>query len=402
MPTTPAELKQRACQVVDQLRPQMEAIASDIHDHPETGWDTPRSAGRLTEFLAEYGLEVDRGVAGLNSAFRAATPGRAGSHPAICLLAEYDALPGLGHACGHNLIGTVACAAGIAVSKVLGESGTAGTVYVMGTPFEEGGGGKIVMIDQGVFQVADASLMFHPGGGGQVRVGGPNIAAHGLKLHFHGKAAHSGASPHEGVNAADAAMLTFTAVNALRQHVTPDVRIHGIITKGGEAANIVPADAEVSLSVRAINYRTLQSVLERVRNCARAGAMATGATLEIDEGLTFKERVVLPSLRRVALENLPALDLPVPESDPQTYASADSGNVSHEIPHLTFNLPVSASAAVVPHTPAFAEATDSDMARTAMNNAAKLMAMTALDLLTDPARLAAIQAEHREKMAAMG
>ena len=395
------ELKQRACQVIDQLRPHMEAIASDIHDHPEVGWETPRSAARLTEFLAEYGMEVEKGVGDLDCSFRAATPGRAqGTHPAVCFLAEYDALPGLGHACGHNLIGTVASAAGIAVSKVLQEAGVPGTAYVMGTPFEEGGGGKIIMVDKGIFDVADASLMFHPGGGGEVRVGGPNIAAHMLKFKFYGKSAHSGAAPHEGINAADAAMLTFMAINAMRQHVTGDVRIHGIITKGGEAANIVPAFTEISMSVRAINYRTLANVVERVRNCARAGALASGARLEIDEGLTFKERLVLPAYRELVCDNLPALGLPVPDGDPQHYASADSGNVSYKIPHLTFTLPVSESSAVTPHTPEFAEATDSDMARQALNQAAKLMAMAALDLLTDPAKLAAIQAQHRDKLAA--
>ncbi len=394
------ELKQRACQVVDQLRPHMEAIASDIHAHPETGWDTPRSAARLQEFVAEYGMEVERGVAGLHCAFRAATPGRArGTHPAVCFLAEYDALPGLGHACGHNLIGTVASAAGIAVSKVLEEAGIPGVAYVMGTPFEEGGGGKIVMVDEGIFDVADASLMFHPGGGGHVRVGAPNIAAHMLKFRFHGKSAHSGAAPHEGVNAADAAMLTFTAINAMRQHVTGDVRIHGIITKGGEAANIVPAETEISMSVRAINHRVLMGVVERVRNCARAGAMAAGCRLDIEETPTFKERLVLQSYRELVCDNLPALGLPVPASDPQQYASADSGNVSYRIPHLTFNLPVSEEEAVAPHTPAFAVATDSDMARQAMNQATKLMAMAAIDLLTDPERMAAIQAEHRQKLA---
>jgi amidohydrolase len=387
MPSTDArELKERACQIIDQLRPHMEAIAADIHAHPETGWDTPRSAGRLTEFLSEYGMEVEKGVADLDCSFRAVTPGRAAeTHPAVCFLAEYDALPGLGHACGHNLIGTVASAAGIAVSKILQEAGVPGAAYVMGTPFEEGGGGKIIMVDKGIFDVADASLMFHPGSG-EPRVGGPNIAAHMLKFKFHGKSAHSGAAPHEGVNAADAAMLTFMAINALRQHVTNDVRIHGIITKGGEAANIVPEYAEISMSVRAINYRTLRGVVEKVRNCARAGAMASGARLEIDEGLTF---------------NMPALDLPVPDADPQHYASADSGNVSHKIPHVTFNLPITAGRAGA-HTPEFAAAANSDMGRQAMNQAAKLMAMAAIDLLTDPRKLAAVQAEHRARIAEIG
>jgi amidohydrolase len=394
------DLKGRACAEIDRLRPEMEAVAAAIHADPETGWETPRAVRRLTDFLRRHGLEVEQGVAGLGCAFRAVTPGRHGVRPSVCFLAEYDALPGLGHACGHNLIGTVACAAGVAVSRVLADSGTAGAVYVMGTPFEEGGGGKIVMLREGVFDVADASLMFHPGGGGQIRVGSPNIAAQGMTFQFYGRAAHAGASPHEGINAADAALLTFTAINALRQHVTPDVRIHGIITRGGEAHNVVPDYAEVELSVRALNHRTLRGVVERVRDCARAGALAAGARLEVREGLTFYERLVLQSFREVGLRNLGLLGLPVPDRDPQTYASADSGNVSHAIPHLTFNLPVSDRADAVPHTPAFAAATDSAMARQAMNQAAKLIAMCALDLLTEPERLAAIQAEHRAAVAA--
>ncbi|MBX6350384.1 MAG: amidohydrolase [Clostridia bacterium] len=393
-----SRVKDAALELVDELGPEMDEIAHDLHEHPETGWDTPRSADRLAAFLDRHGLFVERPVAGLACAFRAYAKDRFGQHPAVCHLAEFDALPGLGHACGHNLIGTVASAAGIAVTRVLERFGLPGVVYVMGTPYEEGGGGKIVMLEHGVFDVADASLMFHPSNA--IRAGSPNIAAHPLTVRFRGREAHAGNNPHEGANAADAAMIAFAAVNALRQHVTSDVRIHGIIAKAGDAPNTIPAYAEVRLIVRAATRARLLEVAEKVRNCFRAGALATGCQVEFEEGLTFLERVVVPEYRELGLANLPRLGLPVPEDDPQTFASADSGNVSYKIPHLTFNLPISDDPKVVPHTPAFAEAADSDRARQAMRLAAKWMALIALDVLLRPEALAAIQAGHRRAVLA--
>lgn len=393
-----AELRAGVMQAVEGLRPELDSLAADIHADPETGWQTPRAVQRLTAFLAAHGLQVERGLAGLDCAFRAVRADRFATRPAVCLLAEFDALPGLGHACGHNLIGTAACGAAVALGRVLDEAGLPGAVYVMGTPFEEGGGGKVVMVREGVFDVADASLMFHPGN--RLRVGSPNIAAQLLVLSFHGRAAHAGAAPQDGVNAADAAMLTFAGINALRQHVTADVRIHGIVTDGGRAANIVPDFARVELQVRARNRSALEAVRGRVLDCARGGALAAGARLEVEEGLMFFERLVLRSYRQVALDNLPALGLAPPAGDPQTFASADSGNVSHRIPHLTFNLPITDDPEAAPHTPQFNVAAGSDRGRATMVQAAQLLALCALDLLTRPGLLATIQAEHRERLAA--
>src|SRR5690606_472723 len=278
------------------------------------------------------------------------------ARPGIAFLAEYDALPGLGHGCGHNLIGTTSAGAGIALSRVMDEFDLPGAAYVMGTPFEEGGGGKIVMINEGLFEVADAGMMFHPAN--EIRIGGRNIAAQGMTFRFHGVEAHSGTSPHEGVNAADAAMLTFAAVNALRQHVTSDVRIHGIITSGGDAPNTVPKYAEVKMIARALTRKTLEGVAEKVRNCARAGALATGAELEIENELMFYEMIPVPKYREVGLQNLAELGYGEAVPDVQAYHSADSGNVSYVIPHLGFTLPIDPNPKCVPHTPLFAKATD--------------------------------------------
>ena len=392
-------VKDRACAEVDALRPAMEAVAHAIHEDPEVGWETPRSAARLEDFLEAEGMAVERDIAGLACAFRA----RAGqaARPAVALLAEYDALPKVGHGCGHNLIGTTACGAGIAAARALQAAGLPGAVYVMGTPFEEGGGGKIVMLDRGVFDQVDASLMFHPGTGGEVRAGSPNNSAHFMVFKYHGKSAHTGQAPWEGVNAADAAMFFFAAVNALRQHVTADVRISGVIREGGESAGIVPDYAEVPMPVRGKSFRSIQPVIEKVKNCARAGALATGCRLEIEEGPTFLEHVLLDSYRDLINESLPRLGItPVKGVGPHVTASADSGNISQKIPHLTLGLPIEARKDVALHTPAFAAAADSPVGRNAMNQAAKALAMCAIDLIGDPQRLAAIQAEHHAQQGA--
>jgi amidohydrolase len=391
MTTDINSLKQQAFAAIDALRDEAVAIARDIHAHPELGWDTPRSAGLLTDFLAKHGMHVEKGVADLDCAFRASIPGRMEDGVGVAFLAEYDALPDIGHACSHSLIGTIAATAGIAVRQVLGEN--PGNVYVMGCPFEEGGGGKIYMIERGVFDVADVSLMWH--GNNEVRVGSPNIAAGSMTYTFKGKPAHSGMSPHKGVNAADAAMLTFAGVNALRQHITSDARISGIISDGGSAANIVPEHAVIDMMTRAYTHGDVAALRERVHDCARGAALMTGTELEIHEEPIYAERLVVPGLREVVLDNLDLVGVPRPESDPQTFASADSGNVSQEIPHITFTLPVD-NVGSVPHTAAFADACNSDMAYDALITAAKIMAASAIDLLTDPERVAALKAEHAQ------
>ncbi len=394
---TASDLKARAFEAVDSLSAEAVAIAKDLHAHPEVGWRTQRSADLLTDYLEKHGMFVEKAVAELGDvsdvdcSFRASIPGHMDEHVGVALLAEYDALPGLGHGCSHNLIGTIAATTGIAVRRALEGSGVSGNVYVMGCPFEEGGGGKIYMIEAGVFDVADVSIMWH--GSSEVRVGSPNIAASGMTYTFKGKSAHSGANPHHGINAADAAMLTFAGVNALRQHVTSDVRIHGIIQDGGAAANSVPDKAVVRMMTRASSYKNIERLRDRVHDCARGAALMTGATLEIEEDPVYAERLVIPGLREVVLDNLGLVGLERPDGDPQTFASADSGNVSQYIPHVTFNLPLDTKGSV-PHTVAFAEACNTDMAWDALVTAAKIMAASAIDLILDPERVSAIKAEH--------
>lgn len=388
------EAKQAASREVDVLLQEAIGIAKDIHANPEVGWETPYAVGLLTDYMERHGLDVERGVANLSSAFRASIPGRFDKGPGIAMLAEYDALPGLGHACSHNLIGTIAATAGIAVARAIGE--LPGNIYVMGCPYEEAGGGKVYMLEAGVFDVADASLMFH--GSNRIQVGSPNICAAFMTYKFYGKTAHSGGNPHEGVNAADAAMLTMAAMNALRQHVTSDVRIGGIISEAGTAPNIIPDYAEIRAQARCSYVSQLEPLLERVHNCARAGALATGTRLEIEQDKTYAERVMVPEFISLVTENLLAAGVDAPSEPVQGFASADSGNVSHKVPHVSYNLPMDDKGSV-PHTSAFEVACNSDQAWWVLEKAAKIMATSALDLMANPERLNKIKEEHRREAA---
>lgn len=385
--------KHHAYAAIDALRDEAVAIARDIHAHPEVGWETPRSAGVLIDYMQRHGLQVERPVAGLDHGFRGSIPGRMGSGVGVAMLAEYDALPGLGHACSHNLIGTIAATAGIAVSRAL-PGDAAGNVYVMGCPFEEGGGGKIYMLREGVFDPADVSLMWH--GGNRVQVGSPNNAAGMMTYRFTGRSAHTGATPHKGINAGDAAMLLFSGVNALRQHLTSDVRVSGFIADGGVAVNTIPDHSEVKMMARGASHLTLQRVIDRVHDCARGAALMTGCSVEIDATPLYAERLIVQGLREVMLGNLRALGVDAPDADPQTFASADSGNVSQAIPHVSYNLPLDDRGST-PHTAEFAVACDTPMAWDALVTAAKAMAGAAIDLIADPALVAELKREHAER-----
>lgn len=389
------ELKKRVCQEIDSIHGELNQLAHELHKDPEVGWETPRSVARIGGLLESHGMEVQHPIAGLSSAFRATTKGRRDVRPAVAFLAEYDALEDIGHGCGHNLIAAVASGAGIAVSRVLQEFGLEGSAHVMGCPFEEGGGGKVIMVDKGVFDDVDASLMWHAPNNpsNRIVVGNPNNAAQSLKFTFHGKASHAAANPEAGINALNAVLITFNAVNALRQHLTTDVRVAGIVTSGGQAANVVPSRAEMVLSVRARTRSRLTEVCERVKDCAQAGALATGTSLEIEEGHIYMNRIVLQSFREIAFSNFPLLGLDEVREDPQLSASADSGNVSHVVPHLTFRLPITDLPDVKAHTPEFAAASDTDQAREAIAVSAKLMALCAIDLLTKPGVLLELQNE---------
>jgi amidohydrolase len=367
---------------------ELRAFALDLHAHPELAFEEHRSAAALVEALTDAGFAVEHPAAGLDTAFIARHRFGPGG-PRIALIAEYDALPGIGHACGHNLI-SAACL-GAARALLASSPLDAGELLVIGTPAEEGGGGKIIMLDAGVFDGIDAAMMFHPGARTMTTRG--SLAATRMTMRFHGRAAHAAATPHAGINALDACIQTFNAINALRQHVRDETRIHGIITHGGEAANITPAYAEAKFIVRHRRHEYVQELKERVLACARGAAASVGATVSFEEGLAYAERRVNHALARRFAQHLEALGEPVLEPlAVGGVGSSDFGNLSQALPAIHPYI------AIVPegtsaHTPEFAAAAATPAGLRAVSLAATSLALTTHDLFAEPSLLEDVRAE---------
>jgi amidohydrolase len=385
------EMEAQIVQAIDEASSDLWDLALDIHAHPEIAFQERRSAERLCAALVRFGFQVERPVADLETAFRAEARGR--DHgPAVAFLAEYDALPEIGHACGHNLICTAALGAGIGVARVMGA--LAGRIVVMGTPAEEGGGGKVLLLQRGAFEGIDAAMMFHPSGVTWPIRG--SLANFRLKVRFRGKLAHAASAPHEGVNALDAMIQFFVAVGLLRQQLRDDARIHGIITYGGAAANVIPDRTEALFSVRATDRRYAQEALTRVIECARGAAVATGATLE-HEAIPGYD-AIRPNRPMAAAfgRHLQTLEWPIdPMPDRPRMGSTDMGNVSHALPAIHPYVSIGPRD-LKGHTDEFREAAATESARAAMVVAAKAMALTALDLLSNPAFLEEVRRDFAE------
>ncbi len=393
--TTPAEtLRGQVLAAVDEAAGELWDLARDIHANPEVAFHEHRSADRLCEALRRWGYAIARPVADLETAFRAESRGREDG-PTVALLAEYDALPELGHGCGHNLICTGALGAALGLHRVI--AGVPGRVVVLGTPAEEGGGGKVLMLERGAFAGIDAALMFHPSNATlAVRA---SLASFRLKLRFLGKASHAAAAPHDGVNALDAMIQSFVAIGLLRQQLREDARVHGIITYGGSAANVIPDRTEALFSVRATDRAYAEETLQRVIACARGAAEATGATLEHDAVRAYEAIRPNRPLARAFARHLESLGWPVdPPPDRPRMGSTDMGNVSHALPAIHPYVAIGPRD-LRGHTVEFREAAISERGRQGMLVAAKALALTALDVLTDSSFLDEIRrdfAAHRE------
>src|SRR5438874_9701603 len=287
------QLKDRVCRVIDQHTAELIETADWSHAHPEIGHQEVEASKRLSGILQSAGIPVEMGTAGMATAFKADLGGKRGARPRIAILAEYDALPGLGHGCGHNLIGTSAVGAGLALSEVVPDLD--GSIWVLGTPAEESAapnsGGKVHMVNAGVFSDVDAAIMFHPATETAVTMD-RSLAARGFEFYFHGRAAHAAGAPEEGLNALDAVVLLYNAISMLRQQVRSDVRIHGIILSGGAAANIIPDYAAIRYRTRADDSEYLPEVVERVIACAEGAARATGCRHEWTEYMPGHENTM--------------------------------------------------------------------------------------------------------------
>jgi amidohydrolase len=371
-----ASLKNAVCKLIELRSSEFIAIAHELYKNPETALQEFRSASRLCSFLQTEGFNVSRGVAGMETAFLA-TSGTAG--PAVAILAEMDALPELGHACGHNIIAAAAIGAAAALRSVLPPDSA--KITIMGTPAEEQGIGKIELIKAGLFDEIDFAMMVHPSSRRYVTKMYLGLAR--LRFTFHGKPAHAAAYPEEGVNALDGVIQTFNSINALRQQVSEDVRIHGIVTDGGVAPNIIPALASCSFYVRAADLERVHLTVRRVIACAQGAAIATGCSLDIIEDprvmAPFRINKTFAALYKSQLEtlSLPEDEVPIDRNR----GSSDIGNVSQVVPTIHPHVPIGSGVNI--HSSSFAEATVSAMGDKAVLEGACTLAMTVIDLVFD-------------------
>ena len=370
-----------ASETIDAASESLRALSMDIHSHPEENYEEVHAHAALTSFLSDAGFDVTRSAYGMETAFEA-TKGSGG--PTIAVLCEYDALPGIGHACGHNLIAISGAAAGLAVANALEREGVDGTVRVLGSPAEEGGGGKIRLIDEGAFEDVGAAMMIHPGTGDIVY---PFVLAIDTGfVEFRGKNAHAAGAPWEGRNALDALVLAYQAIALLRQQSHPTVRIHGKIHHGGEKPNIIPDYAQAEFYVRAPQEGRLNEMIKRVEDCFAGAALATSCEWSVEwQGPRYSNmannRPLAEAYGRRWLDlGVRAMDLD--GSKEGSFGSTDMGNVSHVVPsiHPMYNIPHESGN----HTAQFTAAASSAEGHGLTLTATKAMAHTALDWLTDP------------------
>jgi amidohydrolase len=380
-------LKREVCTAIDALRGELVEASHAIHANPELAFEEKFASTLLTKTVEQHGLSVERGAYGCATAY-AAEFGPKGA-PVMSLLSEYDALPGIGHACGHNVIATIGLGAAIGLSK-LGAKLT-GRIRYMGTPAEERGGGKEVMAQHGAFDGVDASMMVHPAGFDMVTM--PVIALAEVEVIYHGRAAHASAMPARGLNALDALVSAYQTIAQLRQHIQQTERIHGIIVDGGMAPNIVPERASGRFYVRARNGVELAALKKRVQACFEAGALSTGTRLEANWGrvdcLDLKTNWPLAHAYEANAKALGRELLDPALLPPGLAGSTDMGNVSHRVPSIHPIIQVS-PANVTIHNAEFTAYAKSERADQAVVDGAKALAMTTLDFFaSDTLRTAA-------------
>jgi amidohydrolase len=382
------ELAARIDGAVDACADDIVGLAQRIHAHPELRFEEHQASQWIADFVAARGHRVERGVAGMATALRASS-GKAGG-PRAAILAEYDALPGVGHACGHNLIAAGAAGAFVAASLVAEAAG--GEVVLLGTPAEEGGGGKIEMVKAGVFDGIDVAMMFHPFD--RDLTAHPTLASLWLTFEFFGRPSHAALAPHDGRSALTACLDTFRLVDGQRVHFRDGVRVHGYVTDGGQAVNIVPEHAACEISVRARDGAELERVRAIVERCARGAAMASDVRVEANVRHGYRDMVNNLALARVFGAHLEALGRTPRERDETIgTGSTDMGDVSHVVPSIHPWLAIVPEGAALCHEHKFAEAAASDPGLRTAVVAAKAMARTAIEFLTDPAARAAVSAE---------
>jgi amidohydrolase len=381
------KLKSQVKGEVDRHSIEICELSRKIHENPELGFQEYKAAEWITAFLEKKGFTIERGICELPTAFRASY-GR--SHPIIAFLAEYDALPNLGHGCGHNLIAAASVGAALSSKPAIDSCG--GTVLVIGTPAEELYSGKMVMAERGAFADLDATMMVHPGSHDAAVT--EALACQGLDVEFWGKSSHAAGRPESGVNALEAMIQSFNAINSLRQHIRSTARIHGIITDGGQAANVVPDHSAGKFLVRAADEKYLAELRQKVLNCFTGAATATGARLEYKwEAHYYAPMLNNLTLGELFVVNMRQLGRKIQLEDPdKSFGSTDFGNVSQIVPGMHASVSV-AHRNVPIHSPEFVKAAISKTGLESMLDAAKAMALTLADLVSDQKKMDQVKKE---------
>ncbi len=366
----------------------LQKLSKYIYENPELGRREVKAAKAHMELLKENGFDIDEGILGIETAFIASYTSKK-KGPRVAFLAEYDALPEIGHGCGHNILGAASTGAGLILKEFMDDIG--GEVLVYGTPAEETDGAKVDMAKAGLFDGLDIAMAVHPTGEKHIK-SGTSQAMEAIRFEYHGKTAHAAGMPHEGINALDGVITLFNSINAMRQQVKDGDRIHGIVSKGGEAANIIPDYAAADFYVRSDTRKNLGELVERVKKCAKGAALATGTQVEISNyEYTFEDLVTNEKLSEVYTNNLKRLGVEEIVEGKDT-GSTDMGDVSYCCPVIHPYFPISKEA-LTGHSVEFAAATQTEEAKKGMREAVMAMVLTGIEVITDEKILGEIKDE---------
>lgn len=374
------EKKEKIVKAVEQARTDLLELSKNIHDNPELGFEEFKALGFISETLEKHGFAVQKGYGGLDTSFRADMKG-SGEGPTVAFLAEYDALNGVGHGCGHNLIATCSVGAFLGLASVMNE--LPGRISIIGTPAEEGGAGKVKLLANGAFDDVDFALMMHPSGGGSNLVGRGGRAACSVYVNFYGKGAHSSA-PKNGINALSAVISVFNQIDLVRPTFDPQDNINGIISNGGTAANIIPAFASCAFCIRADTMKRIEELIELIKTCVANAERLTGARGEVTWGDISAERYPSRPMCQAFKDNMHELGIEMTWPDPKKqYGSSDIGNVSIKMPAIHDYLSITDDKTIQAHTVEYAQAAATPEAQEVCLKGAKGLAMTGYDILSD-------------------
>ncbi len=373
-------MKNKVLKFIDEITPELNEMSLEIYKNPELGYQEFKACKIHTDLLKKYGFDVEENFSGVETGFKAVYKGKK-EGLTVAYMAEYDALPGIGHGCGHNLLGTVSTGAGIVLKEIIDEIG--GTVIVFGTPAEETSGAKVTFVENNEFDGVDIALMAHPGS--SYTKSGASLALEPIEFEFFGKTSHAAAAPEKGINALDGAIQTFNSVNALREHMRSDSRVHGVIIEGGKAANIVPDYAKVQYYVRSTTKTYNTELLEKVKNCARGAALATGTELKITKfEFNYDNMVTNETLSKVFNDTIYEIAGVVMNEPSKSTGSIDAGQVSQVCPTIHPYFDVTNDPTIAGHTRELADATLKDYAKEQMKNTIAALVLTAAKVIQDP------------------